>query len=960
MAQPGGEGFEDVLRQAEALADDINEARKSVQAVSTEAKRTGAKLSLPQPGVPRLEPRRAVPQEISQYEGLTKAVEANERALRRLNDLRKSAEPLRARNIRDLNLEERATLKRTEAEIRRAQAAQQASRQQVNLQRQLVGQQIGGTEEFNEAEVKRVVGSIRNFVRQSIAEEVQAVREGEIEKTKAREGAAESQERIARRQTFEVTPGPGGSRQFQVVQRNVETQRGFVVSGHRTREKAEAVAAQKFAEDEIEQIRKLNKVSQNDAERLYKEGLRVFEDAEQAKTRVAEEEVRRREKAITSSQAVTTRDLSKKGVAALTERFRAADEPGRTEIRSQVEALRPAAATGTGAFARQEGAQRALLSNFDAVQAAEREATRVAQEEAARRTAATEREVERRRQGLQGLARVLSQRAAQLRAPAIVPTAQQFAEPIGPDKGRFLRERRDALAAATATAQGEQAVRLREVNKAEGALKAAQTRRRNLDNDLRFLGSGQGDFRPAAEKADAAIERAREKANAARQAYEQSQVAATRAAEAEKNVRDRIRESRNAIQEKVDAERAAAPAPARQQAIQPAPSAFAEIEAAKGAAVGLPTKGIEEQRASYEGLGRVLRGLREQFAGLGRAAEVSAKQAQQITLPASAAARTRQLKAELRDLGEFTVRSDQGGARRGPSTAIFAGDAELLERAAQRLERAGLSVRRSLEQGFLTITQGAEGAQRAAAAAAPQPPPPPPPPPPRVAAPPPPPDEEGPRREAERRARQDAEVQARRLQRTPTTDLRAAAIPAGPDLRQAVALQNALDSNLASLKESARTLAEGPARIAAALEDRRQRIAQGQAVPTEDLRAREAGFGRLLASPGGGAGAADAAARPDRGSACRQRVRAGALGSALAGRRGSRAGLPIGRRPSEGRLVGRPARRPAPGARRPARSGDRDAAPGRAGPHPGARPDHGSAHRRRPADRRPRGPARVG
>jgi hypothetical protein len=45
-------------------------------------------------------------------------------------------------------------------------------------------------------------------------------------------------------------------------------------------------------------------------------------------------------------------------------------------------------------------------------------------------------------------------------------------------------------------------------------------------------------------------------------------------------------------------------------------------------------------------------------------------------------------------------------------------------------------------------------------------------------------------------------------------------------------------------------LAEGPARIAAALEDRRQRIAQGQAVPTEDLRAREDRFGRLLGTLG--------------------------------------------------------------------------------------------------------------
>src|SRR4051794_15348486 len=112
MAQPGGEGFEEVLRQAEGLADDINEARKSVQAVTTEAKRTGARLSLPQPGVPRLEPKRAVPQEISQYEGLTKAVEANERALRRLNELRARLRPLKARDFADLSLDERKELLR--------------------------------------------------------------------------------------------------------------------------------------------------------------------------------------------------------------------------------------------------------------------------------------------------------------------------------------------------------------------------------------------------------------------------------------------------------------------------------------------------------------------------------------------------------------------------------------------------------------------------------------------------------------------------------------------------------------------------------------------------------------------------------------------------------------------------------------------------------------------------------
>src|SRR3954462_67663 len=107
MAQPGGEGFEEVLRQAKGLADDINEARKAVQAVTTEAKRTGAKVSLPQPGVPRLEPKRAVPQEVSQYEGLTKAIETNERALRRLNELRAKARPLQERNFADLSVEER-------------------------------------------------------------------------------------------------------------------------------------------------------------------------------------------------------------------------------------------------------------------------------------------------------------------------------------------------------------------------------------------------------------------------------------------------------------------------------------------------------------------------------------------------------------------------------------------------------------------------------------------------------------------------------------------------------------------------------------------------------------------------------------------------------------------------------------------------------------------------------------
>src|SRR3982750_2314806 len=106
MAQPGGEGFEEVLRRAEGLVADIKEAAKAVRAVETEAKRVGGRLTLPQPGVPRLEPKRAVPQEISQYEGLSKAIEVNERALRRLNDLRKTAEPLRSKNLRDLSLEE--------------------------------------------------------------------------------------------------------------------------------------------------------------------------------------------------------------------------------------------------------------------------------------------------------------------------------------------------------------------------------------------------------------------------------------------------------------------------------------------------------------------------------------------------------------------------------------------------------------------------------------------------------------------------------------------------------------------------------------------------------------------------------------------------------------------------------------------------------------------------------------
>lgn len=108
----------------------------------------------------------------------------------------------------------------------------------------------------------------------------------EFEQRKTR--VVEQAER-ARRYTYEVTRGPGGARQFQVIRRDEQAEgRGLPVSYHRDRDKAEAVAAKRARDDETAEIARSQRVSQADAERLYKEGTRGFADAESEKTRVAQ------------------------------------------------------------------------------------------------------------------------------------------------------------------------------------------------------------------------------------------------------------------------------------------------------------------------------------------------------------------------------------------------------------------------------------------------------------------------------------------------------------------------------------------------------------------------------------------------------------------------------------------------------------------------------------------------
>jgi hypothetical protein len=661
MAQPGGEGFEEVLRQAEGLADDINEARKSVQAVTTEAKRTGARVTLPQPGVPRLEPKRAVPQEVAQYEGLTKAIETNERALRRLNELRKSAEPLRAKNIRDLNLEERATLKRTEAEIRRAQAAQQASRQQVNVQRQIVGQQVGGTEEFNEAEVKRVVGSIRSFVKQSIIEEVQAVREGEIEKTKARQQAAGAQETLARRteqvaRALRVIQTDSG--RFQVHEPVLGERGGVGLAGAALQpEGGLGTARTKTFKSEESARRELGLIADQiaaDEKRTARvlDLARQREEAQKAETVVAETEAQR-------------------------------------QARATAPRLPPGPAASQQAAEERRAAQEAAWNEeMERFVAREKSETAVAQQEAARRAAITEQEVEQRRLSYEGLARVLGQRVGQLQAQA--PQAPPAPPPPVGAPARVARGTAGVLEEARQAAKGLED----EYTQAVREQKRLSQAQRGL---LRDIAENQGTQLASATTRGFDVDpRRRQTAEALqrRGLIEMQGHLATATSEGlgahdPRLVQGDIINQQTYIrglEEQVAAEQEAA-------------------------------RAVEQRRSGMEGLARVLAGRREQLVDLGRAAEDAARQVEQITLPENAAARTRQLKAELRDIGEFTARSTSTGG-----TTVFGKDAGLLEQAAQRLEQSGLFVSRSLEQGFISVAQS-ETKFRGREAAPPPPPP---------------------------------------------------------------------------------------------------------------------------------------------------------------------------------------------------------------------------------------------
>jgi TP901 family phage tail tape measure protein len=893
MAQPGGEGFEEVLRRAEGLVNDINEAAKAVRAVETEAKRVGGKLTLPQPGVPRLEPKRAVPQEVSQYEGLTKAIEVNERALRRLNDLRKTAEPLRAKNLRDLSLEERATLKVVEAEIRRAQRAQVNAREQVNVGRRNLAGEVGGTQEFREAEVKRVVGTIRDFVKRSIADEVQARREGELEKIRTVQQSADVQVARANEVARALRVIQTESGRFQVhgpVQgeagrpglAGVALQPEDPLAGaartktFKTEEAAQRelqLIAQQIAADERHTTRVLDLAQQR-------------ENAQEAETAVAKEQVRSREDAITSSQARMLQRAGAEGAVRfdpgfnrkqmedalalqerglLAETFRtqgttkrnasvgfglteaglrevAKTPEGLEELRSRAEVAERELDDAKARLRRARNPQR--VSELQTLVDVYERDLRVFREVEAAKTVAVQEESAKRVEALRAAGanqfetpigpRREDRLASDRRAGAIGPEP-----PLPPDT---LEERLTALRQLDSRleALGQRAAALGPAPALEGAARDVEAQLdalQSLNTRLEDLGRRAEALGPPVD-----IEALRSQAESLRPTSAFAETEVRKGAVVREDTEARAEAERRAAAEK-EALRATAPA-----------SAFADIEARKAAAV----QGIED---------------------VGRAAEVAAKQVNQITLRPDAAARTRQLKAELRDIGQFTVRSDQGGARRGPSTAIFGADAEVLERGAQRLEQAGLSVARSLEHGFITVTQAAERVQRAAAVA---PPPPPPPTPPPTAPPPPPPREPDSatqraidasrQRQAQLRER-SAQDEINRAQAAAEEEARAAAqatareaarIPqrgfggAQPDLRQAVAFEAAFGSTLESIRADLRASVQAPQALARFMEELRTGRAEAPRIPTDDLRAREqnfAGLTRALAAAQGAGGA---------------------------------------------------------------------------------------------------------
>jgi hypothetical protein len=866
MAQPGGEGFEEVLRRAEGLVNDINEAAKAVRAVETEAKRVGGKLTLPQPGVPRLEPKRAVPQEVSQYEGLTKAIEVNERALRRLNDLRKTAEPLRAKNLRDLSLEERATLKVVEAEIRRAQQAQVNAREQVNVGRRNLAGEVGGTQEFREAEVKRVVGTIRDFVKRSIADEVQARREGELEKIRAVERTADAQEKGARREaTTARAAKTAADERFRIEEH--PTRRGQPFFTIREQKGASSYPAS----DRIrtrEEAERLLEVAKTGGAEAVREAQRV----EEAKTAVAKEGLRNREQAITASQA---RMLQKAGTGVV------AFDPGFD--RKQME----------DALALQE---RGLLSETARTQATTKKNARVSFAP----TEAGLREVAKTPEGLESLRsradvaeRELDDAKARLRRarnPQRVSELQTLVDVYERD----LRVFKDVEAAKTAVVR-EEAAKRTEALRAAGANQFAKPigpRPQSTSDRVRADARALFEARQEMDRSRQAIrerfsvqstgredrfaiqtptgERApgtgvfRSAEAAQRRLGEINLEAATLDAASARYVALFRNASRGVILaadklSQIEAEAAATPAvPTTPPKLPPGPAASQQAAEERRAA----------QRAAEDA--ETEKFLARERARAARPIVPTPRQFAQPIGPEPPPPPDG-LEERVTALRELDSRLEALGRR-----AAAIGPAPALEAAARDIE-ARLGALQSLDTQLEDLGRRAQAigpapdlARRAERLQAPPPPPPPPPPP--TAPPPPPPRQPeisatqraidaSRQRQAQLRERSAQDeinrVQAAADEKARATAREAARIPqrgfggATPDLRRAASFEAAFGSTLESIRADLRASLQAPQALASFMERLRGTRAEAARIPTDDLRAREQGFAGLLRGLGG-------------------------------------------------------------------------------------------------------------
>jgi hypothetical protein len=166
----------------------------------------------------------------------------------------------------------------------------------------------------------------------------------------------------------------------------------------------------------------------------------------------------------------------------------------------------------------------------------------------------------------------------------------QYAEPIGPDKNRFLREAKSRTAAEhrAAVEENQQAQEL--ARQRDGQLKAARTKLRKLNDTPSWMLPTSGDRESHArrtELAEAAVPRAEEKAREARAAAKRAADRATETAVVAKDARVRANAARDA----------AAPPPKQTAADPEAARTKAQEEGAKKRATLRKAEGQDVKKA---------------------------------------------------------------------------------------------------------------------------------------------------------------------------------------------------------------------------------------------------------------------------------------------------------------------------------------------------------------------------